>query len=76
MRQPKLFQQHNPTTLTEISKSQTVRLWDVFFVGPFFIYLATQDLKPIEKFISAAIGVGTIYYNGRNFVANKTGRML
>jgi hypothetical protein len=66
------FQQINPSTQLELSKSQSVRLWDIFFVGPFFIYLAAQDLKPIEKFISASIGIGTIYYNGRNYVANKS----
>jgi len=64
-------QQVNRTSIKELSKSQSVRLWDIFFVGPFFIYLSTQDLRPIEKFISGTIGFATIYYNGRNFIYNK-----
>ena len=66
------FQQQNQTTIVEISKSQNVRLWDIFFVGPFFIYLAQKKgLSNIEKLISAGIGAGTIYYNGRNYLKNR-----
>ncbi len=72
MKKPDIFQQFNPTTRTELSKSQAVRLWDVFFVGPFFIYLGLKKgLNPTEKFLSMSIGAATIYYNGRNFIYNK-----
>ena len=56
----------------EIKKSQKVRLWDVFILGPAMVYIGVNNkLKPWEKAILIGGGLGTIYYNGRNYLRNK-----
>lgn len=53
------------------SNVQLVRLADVFVIGPFLIYAGTQ--KELPKNIKAgliAIGIGTIFYNGYNYLKN------
>jgi hypothetical protein len=60
-------------TVTEVSKSQTVRLWDVFFVGPVLMWVAykyRKQMTPLEQVIVGGIGAATIYYNGRNYLSN------
>jgi len=32
--------EEDKTTITEISKSQNIRLLDVFFIGPYMIYIS------------------------------------
>jgi hypothetical protein len=50
-------------------KSQTVRKLDVFLYGPFMIYIAYRyNLKNIDKLLLAGLGVGTIWYNARNYL--------
>jgi len=52
-----------------IGKTQTIRLWDVFFIGPFCLYLATREnLKSFERIIIGAIGAATIAYNAKNYL--------
>ena len=65
--------EEDKTTITEISKSQNIRLLDVFFIGPFMIYISkkAKGLNKIESFTLLALGVATIYYNGRNYLDNK-----
>jgi hypothetical protein len=57
----------------EISKSQNIRLFDVFALGPFMVYLAYKykNIKPLERGILGLSGVATIIYNYRNYIANK-----
>ena len=57
----------------EIEKSQSIRLWDVFFLAPFLVYIAWKK-KPLstgEKLSLTAIAAATAYYNGRNYLQNK-----
>ena len=49
-------------------KTQTVRLFDVFLYGPFLIYTAGLQKDRIAKVGLFALGVGTIIYNGRNYL--------
>jgi len=59
-------------------KSQTVRLLDVFVVGPVLVYAGTRFAVKggcaVEKHAPgvgmavAAIGVATVVYNGRNYL--------
>jgi hypothetical protein len=56
----------------EIKKSQMVRLWDVFGLGPAMIYIgSTGKLKQWEKLLLIGAGIGTIYYNGMNYLKNR-----
>lgn len=52
-------------------KSQTVRLIDVFFIGPFIIYMGTREKNIIFSGTSAFIGLATIIYNGFNYINYK-----
>lgn len=58
--------------MKEISKSQTIRLTDVLFIGPLMIYAGSQ--KKISPFVDSALialGICTIMYNGRNYLLNR-----
>ena len=60
------------STQTEISKSQTIRLIDVFFIAPVCIYAGTHKELPEWLRISLiGIGVATMYYNGKNYLSNQ-----
>lgn len=57
----------------EVSKSQGVRLVDVFLLGPFMVYAATllpRD-QQLARVILAGSGVATVLYNGRNYLATR-----
>lgn len=59
-------------TIVEVSKAQNVRLLDVFVIGPTMI--ATSQCKNINPLIGAimlAAGVGTVLYNGGNYLENR-----
>ena len=51
-------------------KTQTVRLIDVFALGPFMIYAAlkARGLSPIEQAFLGFSGLATIIYNGANYL--------
>lgn len=51
-------------------KTQTVRLIDVFALGPFMIYAAlkARGLSPIEQSVLGFSGLATIIYNGANYL--------
>lgn len=59
-------------TIEAVQKGQTVRLWDVFAVGPGMIAIATQARQSPEwlRLFIAAAGIATILYNGSNWVIN------
>lgn len=59
--------------MMEITKGQNVRLLDVFVIGPLMIYggVTKSNLPKLLRFGLATIGVGTIFYNGRNYLLNK-----
>ena len=57
----------------EYQKSQAVRLWDIFFIAPFLVYIAynTKGLKNWERTGLYVIGITTLLYKGRNYLKNK-----
>jgi hypothetical protein len=48
-------------------KAQWVRLADVFFIGPLMIWGGLK-IKGVGGYTLAALGAGTIVYNGRNYL--------
>jgi hypothetical protein len=48
-------------------KTQTVRLFDVFILGPFMIWAGTQLKNDIARTAMIAAGAGTIVYNWQNY---------
>ena len=53
------------------SKTQYVRLIDVFVYGPYLTYLAFQNayrFNIVEKIFLVFLGITTITYNGRNYL--------
>ncbi len=68
------FTESDIETVTEYSKSQTVRLIDVFVIAPILIYAGVKYQKTMPKLLSlslVAIGVATAVYNGKNYLNNK-----
>lgn len=54
-------------------KTQTIRLLDVFVFGPLMIYAGVTTPPPRDwlKYSMIAMGVGTIVYNGWNYLQKK-----
>jgi hypothetical protein len=53
------------------SKTQYVRLLDIFIYGPYLTYLAFQTnytFTIIEKIFLLFLGITTITYNGKNYL--------
>jgi hypothetical protein len=53
------------------SKTQYVRLLDIFIYGPYLTYLAFQTnyiFNIIEKIFLLFLGITTITYNGKNYL--------
>ena len=65
--------ERNIATIEEVSKSQNVRLLNVFFIGPFIMYVGkkAKGITPLERNILYLIGLGSIIYNGKNYLENK-----
>lgn len=67
----------NDTALVKAAiKSQPVRLFDVFILGPMMIYAAAR-LPSRHWFVRPVLGISgalTIWYNGRNFLLNEKHR--
>ena len=58
--------------IREFKKSQEVRLWDVFFIGPFLLYLGWKGkLSDLDKMILTTLGGLTILYNWMNYQRNQ-----
>lgn len=57
----------------EWHKNQALRLWDVFMLGPVMVYAAGK-VRPgwLTAFLLLA-GIGTIIYNGANYLDNAKG---
>lgn len=51
-----------------MEKAQGVRLFDVFALGPLMIYAASRLNSPNMAAILALSGVGTIIFNGVNYL--------
>lgn len=54
--------------LQEIRKAQSVRLFDVFILGPAMVLASQQAKGDILPLLMLAGGVGTIFYNGSNYI--------
>ena len=61
------------STKTEFQKSQAVRLYDVFLLAPFLLYVGykAKGITKLERYGIYLIGISTILYNGRNYLKNK-----
>jgi cellobiose-specific phosphotransferase system component IIB len=57
--------------MTEFQKSQSIRLIDVFLLGPFMIYAGTKLPNKTMQTIMIISGILTITYNGNNYLKNK-----
>lgn len=63
---------NNNSDIEIFSKSQILRLWDVFFLGPFLILAGSVGKNHIMIKTGLIIsGALTIIYNGRNFLLNQ-----
>jgi len=60
-------------TLQAVSKAQWVRLVDIYFLGPFMIFLALNEKKmcPYRRSILGLFGATTIWYNFKNYRDNR-----
>ena len=65
--------QTNTTSVEELSKSQNIRLIDVFIISPFLIYVGNkaEGISSFERNVLYIIGVATLIYNGKNYIKNK-----
>lgn len=60
------------STVTEVQKSQAIRLADVFLIAPYLIYLSTKkNITTLDSGILILLGVSTLLYNGMNYLNNK-----
>ena len=68
-----LHTERENTNFKELSKSQNIRLLDVFFIGRFMIYISqkSKGISNLEKFTLLGLGIATIYYNGKNYLDNR-----
>lgn len=60
---------------TWLQKSQAIRLFDVFFLGPLMLWFALEHVDPVAPmpaYLLAFFGVTTILYNGYNYLGNLT----
>lgn len=60
-------------TVQEVSKSQRIRLVDIFFLGPLMVRVGFKkgNISNLEKSLMVFFGISTIYYNFKNYQANK-----
>ena len=56
-----------------IGKPQWVRLWDVFFLAPFLVYLGARgsNLPTLARAGLVVTGTLTFIYNGRNYLIQR-----
>ena len=64
------------TSVYEVSKSQNIRLLDVFFIAPFMWYFATKakNVSTTEKITLKLLAAATLYYNGKNYLINNSNK--
>lgn len=68
----KLIDEETQETVTEVSKSQTIRLVDVFVIAPALIYAGTfKELPMWLRVFLIGTGAATAIYNGKNYLANR-----
>lgn len=52
-------------------KGQTVRLIDVFFIGPYLVYIGNKSKNKTDQLLLTGIGIATVIYNGYNYLIIK-----
>lgn len=58
--------------LEQFSKSQLVRFLDITVIGPILLLYAYKGrLSAVERSVLGLIGLGTVIYNGRNFLKKR-----
>lgn len=60
-------------TINEFQKSQTIRLVDVFIIGPLLVFVGIKYFRTLPVVLSVSlivIGVATVLYNGNNYLKN------
>jgi hypothetical protein len=58
-------------------KTQTVRLIDIFFLGPLMMYSASFPGPPLwVRYVIAVGGLATIFYNLNNYIIIKNNPQL
>jgi len=70
----KIIAEKKVETIEEYQKSQNIRLIDVFFIAPVCVY-AGLKAKELPNWVRASlvlIGLSTFYYNGKNYLINKS----
>jgi len=67
MPQANIIDQLKPTG----DKSQLVRLLDVFVFGPLMMRAAVSQKSPYFRMALTVIGLGTIIFNGTNYLINE-----
>ena len=62
------------STINDYQKSQVVRLYEVFLLAPFLMYIGykAKGISNLERNAIYLIGVGTLVYNARNYLKNKS----
>lgn len=68
-----LITEENQATVTEVSKSQTIRIIDVVLIGPTLVYAGAvkSNLPKVIRGALVLFGVCTIYYNFKNYYETK-----
>ena len=63
----------NEMSCKEVSKSQSIRLLDIFFIAPFLLYIGYKatGINNTEKMVLVLIALATFYYNGKNYLETK-----
>jgi hypothetical protein len=60
------------STVSEVQKSQAVRLADVFLIAPYLLYVSSKrELSELDKNLLFGLGVATLFYNAINYIQNK-----
>ena len=54
--------------MNEISKTQNIRLIDVFWLGPVMILSSRYPIPPVLRYTLLIGGVATILYNANNYL--------
>lgn len=51
-------------------KTQTIRILDVFLIGPLMVYIAdkSENVNPVLKNLLSFFGFSTILYNAYNYI--------
>jgi hypothetical protein len=55
-------------SLNNTVKSQRVRLFDIFVLGPWLVWMGSKQRKPADRWLLYAAGTATTLYNWKNYM--------